>query len=285
MSFAISIAVLVGAYCLCGFSARWLFDRLGLISVAHAAVAGTGAYTYGLLAGEHSGWLSLSAACLGGLVAGLLITLLSESVIGDDFALASFGFQIVWLSLIRNSESFTRGALGISGLHSIEVPAVLAVPLAHLLIIALVSLIFVWTCRWISRSPFIVAASIVRRSQELAITIGLSSRSLRIQIGALYGLALGAVGAILASFLSFVGPDQFTADTSVIVLAVSFMALPNERFVSALRGSAIVIAIPQMLRLVGFSTARAGFAQLFLGGLVVMCSPVLSYKRLFTKRA
>jgi branched-chain amino acid transport system permease protein len=272
MNFGLAVVFVTMCYALAGLAAGWFRNRLGLLSVAHGAVIGSGAYAFAFASRSGiAGYFSLLAALLVGAIVGWGFAVVSERVIGDEFALASFCLQIVWLSLIRNLTSITGGPLGIGGIRSVSVSGLANEPLSHCLLVTCFGCIVVVARLRIARSPFVAAAAFVRRSRELAVTLGIPSFWIRSQVGLAYGAVLGAVGGLLASFVTYVGPDDFTTSASVSVLAIAFI-MKNENLRSAVLGSAVIVGAPQLLRLVGVSAGRVGFGELFLSGVVVMGS-------------
>lgn len=274
MNFLLSVAFWTACYALCGLVGGWFGNRLGILSIAHGAVIGTGAYAFAIASRSGApGWVSLAAGCLLGAVAGWAVALLSERIIGEEFALASFGIQVLWTSLVRNLPGLTGGPLGIAGIRALTIPGIASAPLSHCLLAAFSAGAFAWLLARVARSPFMVAAAFVKRSRELAVTVGINSSWIRSQAGLAYGLCLGVVGALLASFVTFVGPDDFGTEASVSVLAIAFM-MKKEGFCDALRGSVVIVSLPQLLRLAGISAARVGFAEILVSGVIVMASQV-----------
>jgi branched-chain amino acid transport system permease protein len=275
MSFALSVLFLTLCFALAGLAAGWFGNRLGLLSVAHGAIIGSGAYAFALSSRSWgASYAGLLAAIIAGSIVGWGVTVLSERVIGEEFALASFGLQVIWTTLVRNLTSVTGGPLGIAAVGSLGVWGMSSGAFSHCLLVACVAAVVVGMRASVARSSFVVAAAFVRRSRELAVTLGVPSLWIRSQVGLIYGACLGAIGCLLASFVTFVGPDDFTTETSVSILAIAFIMM-RERFTAALLGAVVIIGVPQILRLLGVAAGRAGFAELFMSGIIVMGSQLL----------
>jgi hypothetical protein len=98
-------------------------------------------------------------------------------------------------------------------------------------------------------------------------------RHVEIQNGALYGLVLGATGAVIASYVSYVGPSSFDTGVSVTLLALGFLA---ERGVSmALVGAATLVGFPELLRMGGLPAAQAAYLRITLAGAATALAAVL----------
>lgn len=277
MNFALTVTFMVLVYAIGATGAVWLSRYCGLTSIAHAAIIGTGAYSYAIAGTMFSHGSSMVSLAISGLL-GAFVVLLSERVVGDDFALATFGIQTIWLSYIKNGGGFTGGALGISNVERLLPQDSLGAPAIHCISAGLFLALVLRAISLVDRSAFWAGAACVKRSRELARTIGLSSVLIRLQVGAVYGLTLGAMGISMASFLTFIGPDQFTSSLSVAVLAISFIDTGRLRYGGVLLGSLLVAGGPQIIRVFGISSAKAGFYQLLFGGVIVMMVPLFTLR-------
>lgn len=278
MSFLLTVLFLCFTYAICGIAARWLSAKLGIDSIAHGVIIGTSAYTYALCgrANISTGGCIISALLIGSFT-GWLVILLSERVTGEDFALASFGVQVLWLVTVKNWDSVTGGVLGVPGIRSIPAPWVSNFPLSHAIVALTILLFSGYILHRIDLSAFSGGVALLKRSKELAFTFGVPSLTVRSQVGLAYGLCLSATGVLLASFLTFISPDQFGTNISVSVLAISFLVISGQRRIgSGILGAFWVVGAPQLLRLIGLSSTRVGFAQLFLSGMLVACSPFIA---------
>lgn len=267
MRFAVGVVALVFLYGIFGLGAAWLQKRLHLISVAHAAIVGTGAYVYASLAGDGGNTVSaLAVASAGGCVLGAVLTLASERTVGDDFALLSFAAQSAWFGIVSNARHLTRGALGIAGVQ----------PLPNFGLEGAAGSLLWAGCAVLAVSSVVIsergtlfgpAAEIVARSQELAGTLGLSTISIRAQAGGFYGAVLAFGGGVFAGMVAFVGPDMFRIPMSVGILAMGFLGCRALWLVGP--GALLIIGAPELLRLIGLSASKGAFVRMILGGLIL----------------
>ena len=269
MSFYLGVVAVVVLYAVAGLAAAILDRHLRLVCLAHAAVMGTGAYLFAL-GTQHAAPFAVAAAAglTGAVVAGMIIVAISHRVVGEDFALATFALQVAWFGVVATPNRVTGGALGAGGLPANPLAEGLGAPLALILSAATVLLTFLWVVHRSERSPFRVASATLARSDELAATLGVRREWVRLQLGATYGLLLGAAGVLLASYLSFIDPTLFATGTSVAILAVGAFATRGS-ILTVVAGAAVIAGVPQVLKLVGVSSSRAGAVQLLLGGLAV----------------
>lgn len=275
MTFWFGVLTLVCVHVLAGTGAAMLQMRLRLISIAHGAVLGTGAYTFAMLnqAGWSFGLAALAGACAGA-VAGVLCVLLAERVVGEDFALASFAIQVVWTNLVMNAGLLTGGVLGISGIEGLPLSGHIdgaSASILWLAVLVAIQLCLLWHFR---RSAFWSACAAVARSSELASSLGISSLVVRAQLGLFYGIWLGSAGVVLAAYLTFIDPRLFATHLSVVVLGVAFVGAFS-RWLGPAIGAMLIVGLPQLLRFLDIPMSRVAYFQAALAGLFVMIGAVL----------
>src|ERR1700692_1676422 len=115
MEYLGTIGVLIAIYGILSSSYDLVIGYGGLSTVAHPIFFAIGAYTAGLLA-IHSSLPAPLNVILGGLAATVASVLLAASALrvsGDYLLIASLGFQLGLLQLIKNFE-WTGGAGGLN---------------------------------------------------------------------------------------------------------------------------------------------------------------------------
>jgi len=118
MDYFLHIAILAGIFTVLAVSLDILAGHTGLLSIAHAAFYGLGAYTSALFATR------LGAPFLVGLLAGMVVAAMISFIVSlpslrlhdDYFVIATFGFQMILFSVFNNLMEVTRGPLGIPGI-------------------------------------------------------------------------------------------------------------------------------------------------------------------------
>lgn len=278
MSFAANIIVVVALFFACGAGSAFLQKRLNLTSIAHGAVFGTGAYVYAVAAtASGSALMGALAAFIASGLAGPAVVLAAGRVVGDDYALTSFAFQVVWLGLIANIRPIIGGVLGIPNIPSLietkndnPVLYFAAIGVAFAILVA-------WILRKVARSAFALSTAVVARSSELADTLGISSFATRAQVGIAYGVILGLSGAVFGSFLTYIDPTLFSTDTSITILAIGFFGVVGGISGTSL-GAIVIVGIPELMRFLGSSMAQAGFAQMAFSGIALAAVAVWSLR-------
>lgn len=123
MDYLLHIAVLICIYATLAMSLDLLAGQTGLVSIAHAAFVGLGAYTSALLA------IRLGAPFLVGVISGMALaaiasilpSLASARLHEDYFVIATFAFQMIVFGIFNNWLTVTQGPLGITNIPEASV--------------------------------------------------------------------------------------------------------------------------------------------------------------------
>lgn len=260
---------MVTLYAACGMVAGAVQKNVGLLSVGHAVVLGCGAYAYAAVTKSGiSPLFGIATALLVGSLAGIGLTILAARVNDERYALTSFGIQIVWLGLVTNLEAITGGVLGIP---AIPAPGDTAALLGGA--VSLVALGAIVHAR-LKGTAFGAGCAILGRSRELAATLGLRYILILVGLGFVYGAVLGTGGAVLAAHVSFIDPTLFAIGVSVTILGIAFFVVARGAL-GGLFGAALFVGVPQLVRLLGISTATAGYLQIMLSGIGIVAATAI----------
>lgn len=148
MNYIYHIFILINIYSILALSLNLLVGYTGLLSIAHAAFYGIGAYITTLfMANFMLGFIpALIFGCLGATVLSLIIAFASLRFRGDYFVLASLAFQIIVYTILYNWIDFTRGPYGIPGIPK---PAIFGIEITSLPAFS-VQLNYYGHCTWIT---------------------------------------------------------------------------------------------------------------------------------------
>src|ERR1035437_7705495 len=166
MQYVYALLVLIGIYVTLSASFNLIIGNGGLISIAHPIFFALGAYTAALL-GIHFNVpapLSIVAGMLVALGGSFALSLPSLRISGDYLLIASIGFQLGFLQVIKNID-FTGGAGGLG-----NIPSVLSGETRDIVFATgslLMALGVVLVIRWTVRSPYGRAITAMR-DDELA---------------------------------------------------------------------------------------------------------------------
>jgi branched-chain amino acid transport system permease protein len=175
MEYSLHILVMAGIYSVLAVSLDLLAGYTGLLSIAHAAFWGLGAYASALLA------VRLGAPFLVGLLAGMVVAVLVSFVVslpslrlhGDYFVIATFGFQMILFSVFNNWIGLTNGPLGIPGIPQPVIFGWRVESHFEFLVLAAVLAGFAYLVVWrITTSPFGRVLHAIREDEVFAQALG-----------------------------------------------------------------------------------------------------------------
>lgn len=273
MDYLLHILVVIGIYSVLAVSLDLVAGRTGLLSLAHAAFYGIGAYTSALLA-VHWGWpflLTVPAAM--GVAAGVsfMVSLSSLRLYGDYFVIATFGFQMILFSVFNNWMDLTRGPLGIPGIPQpvifgwdvnsnfefVVLTAAFATP--AYLVIAL-----------ITRSPSGRVLHAIREDEVFAKACGKDTLRFKVTAFAVSSALAAMAGALYAHYITYIDPTSFTVMESILILSMVIIGGAGSMW-GPLVGAIVLVSLPEALRFVGLPTvAAANLRQIIYGLLLVI---------------
>ena len=272
MEYLIHLAILFSIFAILAVSLQLIVGFTGLLSVAHAAFYGIGAYALALVL-EHTG-----LNFFGALVAGMVISGLAAALIGlvlskfrdDYYALGALGFNVIIFSVLLNWQEVTRGPLGIP---SIDRPELLGFTFSENIAFLLLALVFLAVVygisEFITTSSFGRALRAIREDEEALSVFGYRTSYFKLAVFVI-GSAMAAIaGGLFASYITFIDPTSFGVAESVFMLSlVIFGGLGSLR--GALIGALVLILLPEALRFVGFTPDIAAQMRQVVYGLLLV---------------
>lgn len=225
----------------------------GLISLMHGSTVGMGAYAMALLT-VKAGWnpwlaslASVAASAFFSYLAGVLLLRLK----GHYFALATLGINVSFGIVASNWVDLTGGTNGISMIPSLSVMGFALEGERRYFYFVLTVLTLLTAISYVIRKSDVGRAMIAVRDDELAAAVsGLNVTKVRVTALTLSGALAGVSGALFASHVHFVSPEDFTFTRSIIYLAMLVVGGEGSIF-GALLGALVVSLLPELLRDVG----------------------------------
>lgn len=272
MDYILSVAIILAIYAILASSLNVVLGHGGLLSLCHAGFYAIGAYTAALLSTVF-GFSFLATMLFAAIVAAMFAALLGIPLLrlrGDYFILGSLGFQIIIFDVIYNSDWLTNGALGIG---RIPRPRLLGFEaLTHLqyaVLYGLIAAVCVLTLHYITTSPFGRALNSVREDELAASALGKNVRWIRIRAFAISAAGAGIAGALYAHYTTYIDATSFMFTESVYIISLVIVGgVATTR--GPLLGALLLVALPEVLRFVGFSSgADANVRQLLYGLLLI----------------
>ena len=262
--YVLHVLVLIMVYMVLAMGLNILPGFCGLLDLGFVGFYGIGAYTAGLLTIHYnmSFWLIVPLAVLNGALFGVLLGAPTLRLVGDYFAIVTFGFSELVVLFLTNEIWLTRGPLGIPGIAPISLDVTWLATLLgvderwryafrgevpyYYLAMVMVALVFLVMTR-VEDSRLGRAWLAIREDPMAAASCGVNLFAYKV-IAFAVSTGIGALaGAFLARWTLFISPDMFKFWESFLVLCMVVLGgLGNIR--GALVGSAILIALGEVLR-------------------------------------
>lgn len=221
MELVFSSLILIGLSVVLASSFNLIIGYAGLLSIAHPVFYALGAYTSALLATRLGLPVPFAILC-GALMAGgasLAVSLPSLRVSGDYLVIASIGFQLGVLQIIKNLE-FTGGPGGLSNIKPLMADYSPAAQWATIGIVWLLAGLTIGLTRWLVGGDYGRAITGMRDDEEAFQSLGRSAMHIKVTLFAIACGLAGLAGGIYAHQFLFLSPDQFDIIYSAAILTM-----------------------------------------------------------------
>ncbi len=215
-------ALIFAVVCL-GLNLQWGYT--GLFNIGVSGFFLVGAYVFAMISGppafdiesHAAGWgLPFAVGLLGAMLASAVVALVAAVPIlrlrEDYLAIVTIGFAVVMQLVALNESWLTGGSRGMAGIprplaHLVEGP--LARNLLMLAITAALVLLAYAALQAMVRSPWGRALKALRDDEVAAQSLGKNAFALRLQSFVIGSALMGLGGALYASFIGYVSPEDF----------------------------------------------------------------------------
>ena len=198
-----------------------LMGYTGLVSIAHAAFFGIGAYTSGVLAikaGLPFGLALAGATVVSGVIA-LGIGLPSFRTRGVYYIIVTVAFQLIASEIFDNWYAMTGGGLGLRGIPR---PALLASKVSYYYFVLAFTVLVHVLVVGVLRSSIGITLRAVRDNETKARMMGVNPLVYKTFAFVFAAALAGLAGGLYAHFLEFAHPEFFSFGVSVdLFLAVA----------------------------------------------------------------
>ena len=271
MDYYLHLAIIFSIYGILGVSLQLVVGYTGLLSVTHADFYGIGAYTTAILLTrtDVGFFLSIPLAMLVTAAISLAIGVVLSRFTDDYYALGSFGFNVIIVSVLLNWNDLTKGALWIPGIPR---PELFGVRLegAHYLLLALACLGLVyWLAHGIVTSSFGRVLKAIREDEQAIRVFGYDVIWFKLTIFVVSAAMAAVAGSLLSAYLTYIDPSSFTLLESVFILAIIILGGLSS-LQGAVLGAAALVLLPEALRHVGFPAEIAGQMRQLVYGLLLI---------------
>ena len=254
----------------------------GLLDLGYIAFYAVGAYMFGLLASPHlvetfpaikamfpNGlhtpiWVVIPlGAALAGL-AGVMLGAPTLKLRGDYLAIVTLGFGEIIRVFLNNLDApvnITNGPKGLLQIDSLKIPLVgldfgksgslfgmeISSVTKYYYLFLVIVVISVVICYRLERSRIGRAWMAIREDEVAAKAMGINTRNLKLMafgMGATFG---GVSGVLFATFQSFISPESFSLQESIMVVAMVVLGgighIPG-----VILGALLLAGLPEVLR-------------------------------------
>jgi len=269
VEYVYSVLILIGINIIMASSFNLIIGFGGLISIAHPIFFALSAYA-SALANMHFGVPIPLAILLGALFAAamsVMLSLPSLRVSGDYLLIASIGFQLGFVEVIKNVD-FAGGAGGLTNIASMySGPNRSLAFVATVLVIAVAVVAFV---HWLTGGEYGRAIQAMRDDEECFSSLGRNAMAIKITIFAIGSGLAGLAGALYAHYFQFLTPEQFGIIQSALILTmvvVGGMGTTSGPVVGAL----LLTALPQVITFLNLPpSVMAPLQGMLYTGLVIL---------------
>ncbi len=277
MNYVLNILIFFEIYLILSLSLNVMLGYSGIVSLAHAAFYGIGAYVFSLLS-VIFGIYYFPCIILGVMVSVILsylISLASLKFKGDYFILVTLAFQIIVFSILYNWTKVTNGPYGISNIKRPELLGLNTNTLTgfsiYSTVITSIVIIFLTV---ILKSPFGRVLRAIRDNELAAISLGKNNiRFKMISVAAASGCAAIA-GTIYASYITFIDPTSFTSNESILLLSMVIIG-GSGNIKGSVIGALTLVIIPELLRFVSIPDSIAANLRMIIYGLLLIFLMIL----------
>jgi branched-chain amino acid transport system permease protein len=254
----------------------------GLLDLGYIAFYAVGAYMFGLLASPHLAetfpaikalfpnglhtpiWLviPLGAALAG--MAGMLLGAPTLKLRGDYLAIVTLGFGEIIRVFLNNLDApvnITNGPKGLLQIDSFKIPLLgldfgktgslfgyeISSVTKYYYLFLIIVVVSVVICYRLERSRVGRAWMAIREDEVAAKAMGINTRNLKLLafgMGATFG---GVSGVLFATFQSFISPESFSLQESIMVVAMVVLGgighIPG-----VILGALLLAGLPEVLR-------------------------------------
>lgn len=272
VEYLLNLLIMTSLYAILVVSFDLVAGQTGMLSLAHAAFYGIGAYGSAIVAGHLGGSFVTGVVAGAGCAASVAAALgwCSIQLRDDYFAIGSFGFQVIFISLATNLTPITRGPFGIAGIPSPSLAGwVLDSKGEMAALCVLVAGAAYWLVRAVSTSPLGRVLRALREDGVLVEVLGKDSRRVRVVVIVFTACLSSVAGSLYAHFVSFVDPSSFGLTESILIVTMLILGGADSPL-GPLVGAFSLVTLPEFLRLLPIpSAAVASLRQVLYGVLLV----------------
>ncbi len=246
----LTVLILIALQAMLAISLNLLIGYSGILSLAHSAFYGLGAYGYALCT---TLW---SQSPLVGLACGVVATVLVAALVGVPttrlrshyLAIATLGLAVIFVALAVEMVGFTGGPNGVPGIPPFGVgPLQLQSIQSHYYAIWASALVTIVGSHTLIHSRVGRALRAMKTRETAAEILGVNVARLKLEVFVVSAGVAGVAGVLYASFVSFVSPETFSFHLTIQLLVIMAMGGMGTIWGPVL-GSFLVMIANELLR-------------------------------------
>jgi branched-chain amino acid transport system permease protein len=262
-------------YLILALSLNLLVGYAGVVSLCHAALWGVGAYTAALLMLSPHFHLGLFGAMLGAMAVTMLlggvVAIPSLRLKGDYFIIATVALQAIVYRALYNLDAVTRGPLGLTGIPPARIGGWSVAPESpwFLALTTVITGAVVLLFARLANSPFGRVLRALRDDEEAVAALGRSVAAFKVKAFLAGGAGAAVAGTLYAVRMGTLVPDQFVIGSSVLILTALIIGGVGN-LAGPMVGAAVLVFVPELLRLLPGGAALAGEGRQVIFGLLLI---------------
>ncbi len=269
MEYVYSVLILIGINIIMAASFNLIIGFGGLISIAHPIFFALAGYCSAIVSMKFGVPVPL-AIVFGTLFSTALsvaLSLPSLRVSGDYLLIASIGFQLGFVEVIKNIES-AGAASGLTGIPPLFTGP-LRSPAFVVTMLALAALV-VWLVHRMTHGNYGRAIQAMRDDEECFSSLGRNAMAIKGAIFAVGSGLAGLAGALYAHYYQFLSPEQFGIIQSGLILTMVVVGGMGTT-AGPVVGALLLTALPQAITFVNLPTSvMAPLQGMLYTGLVLL---------------
>lgn len=285
MEYLVHILILLSLYVLLAVSLELLVGQTGLLSLAHAAFFGVGAYSSAILSAGYGLPFPTGVAvgCVAAICLSLVIALTSAHLYEDYFVIATFGFQLILSGIYNNWVRLTGGPYGVSGIAR---PSLFGHQLTSTYSIAVfiitITVVVYLMIRRVCSGPFGRVLRAIREDEVFARALGKNTFAFKAKALGVSAAVAALAGSLYAHYITYIDPSSFTLSESVLILSMVIIGGVGNPAGSVI-GATVLVTLPELLRLLGLPAATAAYTRQIIYGSCLVLLMMLRPKGLLGK--
>lgn len=271
MEFVGSMLIQIGIFTILATSFNLIIGYGGLMSIAHPIFFALGAYGSGLI--TQAAGLPVPVGIAFGMalatLASIALALPSLRVSGDYLVIASIGFQLGLLQIIKNSD-WSGGPGGLTNIPPMIATVGPAAIWSYVAIVGIAAIATILVVRWLVSGDYGRAITAMRDDEEAFKGLGHDAVSLKLVLFAIGSGLAGLAGGLYGHYFLFVTPEQFEILYSAAMLTMVVVGGIRTVWGPAL-GAVLLQFMPQAINFLKLPSSVTGPLQgILFTGLVLV---------------